>query len=447
MNVTTIVSFVAVFAIVLGTALVLSRRSDWRIIGFLVVAGLILSLGKIWLFQQAPQWLNINSDSVTYNLNAQALMLHWQGEDVSTDHYNLNGLRALQKTVWAKDDTLPYSAVFGTSDWLYTGYVAAWYEFVGIGQDRVTFSNAVLAAFFSAAAFGITLGLGAARKVAVSAALITCLDPSSGVNAAWLLKDTLVGFFAMAALWAAIVYAKDRRGGALVILFFSMGLLGGSRYVAFVALAVALAFWLVRALLRSEHKAALAVTLTTVASVFLHTWLGLLPQAPVSPMRAPSVAMSSLVMPARGGVDILQTEHNTSSAEDATLRWKESLEENPLLSVTKSVAHTLFAPYPWVAIYPGLTWKSPSELYYAGVTLWMIMLPGILVAVVHFARRQEQPAMIVLVFLAALLAAYSVFLGEWSTRQRIFVLPVFFALGAIGWSLLLSHLKTRRSFS
>jgi hypothetical protein len=135
-----------------------------------------------------------------------------------------------------------------------------------------------------------------------------------------------------------------------------------------------------------------------------------------------------------GGLSTLKAARADENADDTTLRWKESLVQNPALAVVKSAAHTLFAPYPWVAISPGLTWRSFSELYYPGVVLWMICLPGIGMAL-WIGVQQGRPAFwIVATFLACLLAAYTVFHGEWSTRQRVFALPAFFALAAIGWA-------------
>jgi hypothetical protein len=64
-----------------------------------------------------------------------------------------------------------------------------------------------------------------------------------------------------------------------------------------------------------------------------------------------------------GGVGTLKATRGNENADDANLRWKESLAQNSALAVVKSVAHMLFAPYPWVAISPGLTWRSFNELY------------------------------------------------------------------------------------
>lgn len=440
MSAAAILLYAVVFGIVLGTALILARRGERRLVTVLVLVGLAVSAGKIGLFQQAPQWHDTNPDSITYDLNARALALHWAGEDVPAEDYRLRGLDAHQKPVWTTEERFTYGQVHGSSDWLYVGYVAVWYALAGADQDVAIFSNAALAAFSPAAAFGIALALGASRKLALGAAMIALVDPSSGINASWLLKDTLVGFLAMAALWAAVVYARDRRGRFLIVLAIAVGLLGATRFVAFGALLIALAIWSVWALRRLEYAPSIAMIAVIVVALLLRAWLVSLPQSAVST----EAAVSGVVLTAQAGLETLKATRGAENADETVLRWKDALQENPLLAITKSVAHTLFAPYPWVAAHPGLTWKSFSELYYPGVVLWMAMLPGVAFAIAHFARRRDQGAWIVLVFLAVLLAAYTVFLGEWSTRQRVFALPAFFAIGAIGWSLLIAKYKTRR---
>ncbi|RMD66112.1 hypothetical protein D6833_01915, partial [Candidatus Parcubacteria bacterium] len=124
---------------------------------------------------------------------------------------------------------------------------------------------------------------------------------------------------------------------------------------------------------------------------------------------------------------------------DAVLQWKENLRNHPIISIAKSVCHTLFAPYPWAAIYPGLTWISCNELYYPGVLLWICCLPGILMGSAVIGRKRDPAGWLVLVFLAAMLSAYTLFFGEWSTRQRVFALPAFFALAGVGWPILCSR--------
>ncbi len=103
-------------------------------------------------------------------------------------------------------------------------------------------------------------------------------------------------------------------------------------------------------------------------------------------------------------------------------------------AIIRSAARTLFAPYPWAAISPRLNWISFSELYFPGVVLWVFCLPGLFGALIGGLKQHDSGFWLLALFLAALVAAYTVWLGESSTRQRLFALPATFALAAIGWA-------------
>ena len=141
----------------------------------------------------------------------------------------------------------------------------------------------------------------------------------------------------------------------------------------------------------------------------------------------------------------LQAHEGDLAADETTIRWKNALAENPPLAMLKSVAHTLFAPYPWVAIHPGLNWSSFSELYYPGVLLWILCLPGIFRAIAHLIRHGGPAFWLVLLFLLSQLAAYTIWLGEWSTRQRVYALPAFFALAAMGAQDIFARWRSHRA--
>lgn len=233
--------WITLFGLVLSTGLVLSPRQVRPAVASLVAVGLCIALIKIWLFQQAPQWHDINPDSITYDLNARAFALHWKGLPADAYEHLLRGLQMWHEAgehdrVWHAHDVLSYSSIIGSSDWLYTAYVGLWYWLAGIEPQHVIYSNAAFAAFFPAAAFGIATALGAPRGVALVAGGFALLDPSAGVNASWLLKDTMVGFLAMAALWGLARFAREQAWMALAASLPFLGLLSSARYVAWLAL-------------------------------------------------------------------------------------------------------------------------------------------------------------------------------------------------------------------
>jgi hypothetical protein len=54
---------------------------------------------------------------------------------------------------------------------------------------------------------------------------------------------------------------------------------------------------------------------------------------------------------------------------------------------------------------------------------------------VHGLQQRKLGFWLLTLLLAALLAAYyTIWLGEWSTRQRVFILPALFVLAAMGWT-------------
>lgn len=443
----------ASFGLVVLTAFILAPRNERRTVVLLVMIGLVAAVSKIWVVQQMPQWHDIKPDAITYDLNAQAFAEHWSGNAVAGERYNLRGLLAFHAagahgTNWVPGDRLTYASVTGSHEWIFTGYVALWY-WLGEGtKNLVIWSNALWAAFFPAAAFGIANILGASRPVSLIAGGLTLLDPSVGVNASWLLKDTLAGFLALAALWALLAYQRDGGKARLFVAALALGGLGGVRFVAFVALLIAallISLWL---LFKNGKKRGLGwVTIGVVFSAWLIN--GLVAQAPHFSLSGGFLKTINIVVqpsaPIQGGVDVLRSSQGDVSADESVLSWKRDLAERPVYSVIRSTARTLFAPYPWAAISPGLNWLSFSELYYPGVVLWIFCLPGILVALVRGLMQYDLGFWLTVLFLFALLAAYTIWLGEWSTRQRVFTLPAFFALASLGWACLITRIFRERS--
>ncbi len=430
----------AALALVLLVAWHLAPNGMGRTVFLLVFLGLLSSCLKIFVFQQAPQWQEVIPDSNYYDLNAHAFASHWSGEAVDAQIYQLRGLLAIRAAdihgvEWRPDDALTYNLVVGSHEWLYAGYVALWYWLGGATSLIVIWTNALWAAFLPAAAFGIAYSLGAHRSIALMAAGFTLFDPSLGVNASWLLKDTLASFLSMAVLWAILGYMKI--GGKLrcIMAAVMLGMLGGVRFAAFIGLIIStglICAWLV--FQKKRLKCGLSII-----GVLSCAWLmqGLLAQLP----HVPQVGgldvnivrlLSGPVHIFSSGVEVLRATTG-NAVDESVLAWKMNLADDPGYAILQSVAHTLFAPYPWIAVSLGLTWMHPNELYYPGVLFWIFALPGIFVAIIRGFHKADPVYWLLLLFLASQLAAYTIWLGEWSTRQRVFALPAFFALAAIGW--------------
>lgn len=434
---TNIILFCSTLFFVLGVALTLAPKGNRRIASILVLAGALISLGKIALVQQTPQWRDIPSDSITYQLRAEALSFHWDGIDVDASDYHLSGLEAGQESTWKSESTLAYTSVFGSREWLYSGYVGLWYWIAGPSTDWVIISNAAWAAFFPAAAYGIAFLLSGSRKLSWWSAGLALIEPMSGVNASWLLKDTLAGFLTMAVLWAGIDYLRSERKSTVAILLLTLSLLSTVRYVSFLALLAGLGFVGVWLIVRKTYKPAVVLLISTMGAV---TLTGYLYQIPVPAAMSMQKMLGAVLVDPIGAAGQTLTARHGDSYDEAVFSWKEAFKADPVRAVCKSIMHTMFAPYPWEAVYPGLTKRLANELYYPGMLLWIVCLPGIFVAAARAFRNDYDPAWwLILFYLGFMLAAYTVFLGEWSTRQRVFVLPAFLALASIGWHNILTR--------
>lgn len=443
MNLAAIGLFFGIFCFVLAVAMFLSPPEQRRTTALLVTLGLLSALIKIWLVQQTPQWQDINPDSITYDSNARAFAQHWNGGSVEADVYRLRGLKTwseqgLHDSSWRLSDQLSYTSVVGSIHWLYPAYVGIWYWLTDDPGRWVIYSNAAFVAIAPAAAFCIGLLLGVQRPVAMGAALLALIDPSLGVAASVLLKDALVSFLAVAGFWAVLRFFQYRSLAALLIAVGLVALLAISRYTAFVALQLVLVVGLFGAMSGRDWGGALRLGCLMVGALLVAGQLLLAPRFDSVPK-----VIQAVVQPVIGGGGILIADRDDERADDAVVKWKEALHSSPFLASFKSVMHTLFAPYPWVAIYPGLTWNTFVELYYPGVVLWILCLPGIIWSTCLLLKKGGAVHWMTLAFLGSLLTAYTLFMGEWSTRQRVFVLPVFYALAALGWSDLIRRLASR----
>lgn len=444
----------ALFGSVIVVSLILADRDARRTVLVLVLLGLIASALKIWIFQNTPQWHEPVPDSITYDLNAKALAAHWNGESVEGLQHNLRGLLVLNEaglhsSEWSPNDQLSYASITGSHEWLYAAYIAVWYFFCNATQEAVVATNALWAAFLPAAAFGIALNLGANRHTAVFAGGLALIDPSTGVNASWLLKDTIAAFLLMATLWSLTSYILHKGVNRLLIASIALSAIGGIRFGAFIGITIATS--IICACLLSKNYRQQPIM---IAGVLLFSWIvqGINSQAPgfTNILQSNSIIAKphennkhtrnaiKLIAEAplktfQGGTDVLMAKQGESAADESVTSWKNHFFKHPIHATFRSLARTFFAPYPWVAINPGLNWKSSSELYYPGVLLWIICLPGIVTFTLAGLRKSDPIFWLLFLFLASQFAAYTIWLGEWSTRQRVFALSAFFPIAVLGW--------------
>ena len=439
-----VTTFCVCFAVSVLCAVTLAERNDRKAVVLFAVAGVFIACVKIWLFRQAPQWLDTPLDAQKYQLHAEALAAHWQGVPVSSRLYQLVGLSALRsEDWWLPGVDIAYSSVLGTHEWIYAAYLAVWASVAPDWPTWAAYSNGALAALFPAGAYGIARGLGSSAKVATLAGGIALVDPSAAVNGAWLLKDTLASWCVVVALWATVGLISRPRISLFFVLGASLGMLGAVRFMAMMVVLIALVPLL--PVFVAQRRIALSggLLVASLCGLFLFHLLNAFPGVESNWLR-PFGLVSSILA---GQADTLTASAGGGGgpvAVDSTVRdWYELVSQSPLRAIATGVARTLFAPYPWVMITDGLDFQNGVELYYPGVLLWIICLPGIFWAIWLHLRNPRLPAIFLGLVIGGCLTAYLVFMGEWSTRQRVFMLPVFFSLAAIGWVDLTQRVRSR----
>lgn len=422
--------FFSLFGLVVSIALALSPK-DKKTVLLICVLGWLFALVKVWLIQQTPQWLDVNSDSHQYLLHAQALAAHWHGDIVNIDQYRLNNMLGDVQghRFWLPGDTYPYAYVLGTHEWAYSAYLAAW-SFVGEHWEMwAIYSNTVFAAFFPVAAYGITKNLTVSKKIPVVAVIFILIDPSIAVNASWILKDTLAAFFVLGAVWALVLSFKSPNARYVLIAIIFTACLARWRFIAFIAVLCAVVIVAIVMIYMRQWPKVVTVFLGIFCCLTLSSMLYYFPQN-----TSVSGVVNALVQPLGGQTNTLQAKESEWGADDAVLKWKKELSANPVKAVTLSIGKSMIAPFHINVFRTGQWGHNKIELYVIGAIWWVILLPGTLWGVVILLRNVTFPSLFLLSMLGLLLVAYTVFYGEWSTRQRVFMLPVLFCLSAIGWA-------------
>lgn len=414
-------------------ATALAAPQERKAVAVWYLLGLTAAIIKIWLLQKAPQWGDVSLDSKLYQLHAEAFSLHWLGHPIDAQAYRLSGFLnwwvSSHGQLWRPDMQITYASVFGTHEWFYSALLACWRLITDDWQVWAMYSNAAFAGAFPAASYGVVRHLGGSPRVATAAAILTLIDASVGVNASWLLKDTLAGLFAVIAIWATLKILREPGWSPAWILGLAATGLSMTRFAAYAALLLSLVLLLGLFFRRISSQTITRLGISVIGSMVL---FGALYSAPKIP--TPSSLLDSAIMPFTAQKHTLAAGDESSKAYDPSVAlWHAHLAENPVGAILTSAARTIFAPYPWVAASRGLSGTNHIELYYLGMPLWIVCFPGILWGILICIRIPSGAGFFVACMLLALLGAYTLFLGEWSTRQRVFMLPIFFGYAAIGW--------------
>ena len=403
---------------------------------------------KHLLIVALPQWSDTPLDASAYVTHAEALSLHWSGLPVDPEAYRLAGYihwwGIEHGRLWMPNAPIPYAGVLGTSEWLYAGLLGLHLPFGAAWLNWATATNLLIAAMLPAMSWLLATELGAGRVGATAAATLMAVDPTTSINASWLLKDVLTTAVAMLALLAACRLRERSSLKALLILALALAALSATRFVGFIAIALALTSIVFVGLARRDalpwtHLLAVALSLLLSAGIAAY------PQVPEH-----TQIIDTLINRFTAVNETLVAGERAQAFDPAVHEWRDRLRNDPLLAGLQVIARTLCAPYPWSFLKQPLTGESHMELYLLGSLVWLLSLPLIGIGLLTVARRRTFVDLLCLGVISALAFAYIVTLGEWSTRQRAFMNPLFFAFFGIGlmrarsWlSAGLPHRKTR----
>src|SRR5690606_12039210 len=126
---------------------------------------------------------------------------------------------------WAPDADIPFAGVLGTSEWLYAALLALHIPFGPDWPVWATATNLAAAAMLPGATWLLATELGAGRTAAMAGAALMALDPTTSINASWLLKDVVATAVALLALLAAVRLLARASLQALLVLTLCLGLL------------------------------------------------------------------------------------------------------------------------------------------------------------------------------------------------------------------------------
>jgi hypothetical protein len=435
-----------IISLVVSSVAALATKEQMRTAMFLMAIGMVASTIKIALIQSLPQWHDTPPDSVTYWLHAKAIALHWSHLPVDSQAYRLYGLPSLN---WLPNSHLTIPEVLGTREWIYPAYIASLIHFAHASQPIIILANGIWASFFPPAVFCIAILLGVQRRFAVYAGLVAAVDPMTAVNASHVLKDTITCFLLTTAVWAALILtlqSKPKTSAASACFVLATSVLYSFRTVSFLSILMAMLIVALLLFLKRRPKRCLLIMCLVVI-----TWITSYQLAACSlplvrdlsnqqikkgvdyPLGARlGQAFSSLSGPIVGASNTLQASKGSNEYDPAVANWFISLQTSPLEALATSALRTLFAPYPWVAIRPGMNWRSFSEIYYPGMLIWISCLPFLLIAIRHLASISNPTHLFIIIILGMHLAVYTMMYGEFSTRQRVLLVPICFSLSALG---------------
>lgn len=445
-----------------GLILSTAKRQEWRAVCNLYVVALIWFTIAIFVVRTLPQAALAPSDN--HERLASAIVEHWKGETVRRDEFPLPWLIKWNRD-WTPDDNVPLGYVLGTWNYFYSIYLATIFYFGGYHDNNVYLSQAVVLAGMPPIVYQLSNLLFNRRSVSLVAVVLAFLDTNFPVMGAVLFKEALLCFLAPFIAYLALLSVKSDSPmhvrALLALVSTTMSIL---RYQVTVTLwfaMVVVSSW--PAVYRSVKPKSVWANLVAwyiVSSILLvppWTW---------GDHNGFSIGLKEVIttnfLPLEGGLVQMVLSSNVKDeglsasikeiprykgtyADPSTSEWLQLLKERPLFALVRSIVRTVFAPYPWVAIRDGMPGKSFYELFYPGVPLWCLGLPFLLYGVWRLRQgRATSEVLILTIWVSTSIVGYLVYYGEFSSRQRVHLMPVLWIFIAFGIVEFFRDVRTRR---
>ena len=412
-----------ILVVIILLFIVFDGQNMRRNLGLFIVC-FAVSLFKIYLIAQTTNWNDVPLDSFTYIEFSQIFTESlWRGEDI--------GISPGQC----------YAGFFGTYEWFYSFYLSMWEAISANSFLWALYANAIFVAASAVASYCLSLRLGFSLKTSVLALVFFMLDPTIGINSAFLLKDSIALFATIVSISSAYnCISRQRKVLNLFLFLFLMAILFMTKMISFVAIFIALCMLLIYKMYKNLKKEVFTMFCLCSVSVLA---MALAANAPLYNFNLKHV--KSLVLQQKqvlsGQSDFLQQKQVLSGQSDskatceidsAVASHRNFLIENPYLALPRAMIRTLLAPYPWLLLnYEGRVYV---ELYCFGSLFLIFIWPGFFVGILKGEAQRNTGRIFVSLFSFIIMIFYIVYFGELSTRQRGILLPFLYIIAAAGYS-------------
>ena len=465
------------FALQLGIVLFLGRlfsnQKLWReSIIWAILALLVFTAGIFFI--SSTNYGHELSDPGYYKNVAYFLAAHFQGYDVNFIEHGTkigkpSSLLQYDHSIFGQrawrvgEEYGSIALLLDTYHYLYSCYLGFFIVLTGEQVELAIFGNAIFFAGIVQTLFILVQQITKNALHSRIAAILLILDSGFLAAGAFLLRDLLIIYFLYLSvlLISASGSASDWRRPVLIILSGCIiGSLGALRYPVFFLVVVSVVVvilmgWRVRNVRPLRY---LCITVISVI-VLLFSQLG-------SDIANPMKVTNHLLYPShiartafysQNVVQLDAVKKRKTIASDASttdsvvagdVEEKEiqvtvQFDRTDVKNIITSLAHTVFAPYPWSTLQEGFKGNWP-ELFIVGGLVWMITLPFVLIYIPTIISSRDVTVWLMMLISVGLFLAYSVTEGEYSTRPRLMSMPFLWFVAAGGIVRVMSWFKIRK---